>query len=269
MPARQGPAQDPPPDPGEGAFARLFADQDGEETVEDGAAVADCTLYGPLAEPEAQVPPPPAPGEEPGEEGAPAELQPCRGPPLPAGAERGEPGPTSGAEATAPDVPAADIAPPDTLPVVPAPDVAPDIVSAVGAREAPVAPLAAVRPAAEALVAVMAQLPEGAGLVMELTLDLGEAGPVRLVLEAAGDVIRVQLAARDGAALELLRAHAADLAAGLQAAGYREAQLSFGGWPAAPPPAAPAMTPEAEDAPPPARPVVLRIGPRGGLDIRW
>ena len=65
---------------------------------------------------------------------------------------------------------------------------------------------------------------------MELTLDTEGIGPIRFIMETVGDVIRVHLVAQQADVLDLLRHHAADLIAGLQEAGYREAQMSFGAW---------------------------------------
>lgn len=108
---------------------------------------------------------------------------------------------------------------------------------------------------------------------MELTVEAEGIGPIRFIMESAGDVIRVHLAAQQAEALDLLRRHAADLQAGLQEAGYREAQMSFGDWqgkaPPQPPPVAD-IPAEAAAAQLPSPQLVAAVAAmRGGLDMRW
>lgn len=156
-------------------------------------------------------------------------------------------------------------APDAAWPVPPLPEPAPQ-----RADDPPSATLVILRPAAEALAASAARLPADAELVMELTLDTEGIGPIRFIMETAGDVIRVHLVAQQADVLDLLRHHAADLIAGLQEAGYREAQMSFGAWQRPPPSPLPATdaagTTEAALVPPP---VAMVPACHGGLDIRW
>ena len=156
-------------------------------------------------------------------------------------------------------------APEAAFPSPPLPEPAPQ-----RAEDPPSATLAILRPAAEALAASAARLPADAELVMELTLDTEGIGPIRFIMETAGDVIRVHLVAQQADVLDLLRHHAADLIAGLQEAGYREAQMSFGAWQRPPPsPLPPTDAADTTEAAVVAPPVAMVAACRGGLDIRW
>ena len=156
-------------------------------------------------------------------------------------------------------------APEAAFPSPPLPEPAPQ-----RAEDPPSATLAILRPAAEALAASAARLPADAELVMELTLDTEGIGPIRFIMETAGDVIRVHLVAQQADVLDLLRHHAADLIAGLQEAGYREAQMSFGAWQRPPPsPLPPTDAADTTEAALVAPPVAMVAACRGGLDIRW
>ena len=169
--------------------------------------------------------------------------------------------------------PSAEPAPPLPLAeavVQPGPAAPPRLAGA----DLPHGSLAILRPAVAVLGAAAGQLPADTDLRMDLTVETEGIGPIRFIMESAGDVIRVQLVAQQADALDLLRRHVADLQAGLQQAGYREAQMSFGDWQgkAPPPPPQPVADIQAEPVParlPSLQTVAAVAVARGGLDMRW
>lgn len=237
------------------------------------AAPSDMAEPAPLAVPPlAGAPPAKAGGEGMAIAEAEPAPRPAAGPPEPVAeaqadvcdlaAPGAEPGSPSAPEAAAP-LPRAEAA---AQPVAIAP-------SRLAAADLPQGSLAILRPAAAALGAVAGQLPADTDLRMELTVEAEGIGPIRFIMGSAGDVIRVHLAAQQAEALDLLRRHAADLQAGLQEAGYREAQMSFGDWqgkaPPRPPPVAD-IPAEAAAAQLPSPQLVAAVAAmRGGLDMRW
>lgn len=127
--------------------------------------------------------------------------------------------------------------------------------------------------AAEALAALIrdsgAQV-AGDARRIELVLTPEDLGRIRFDLTPGRDGLQVTLAAERPETLDLLRRHAGDLLAELEAAGYGGATLNFGCGGNPPAAAAPEPGPEPPDTPPTAplpqpRPVLRAAG---GLDLR-
>lgn len=105
---------------------------------------------------------------------------------------------------------------------------------------------------------------------IELVLTPEDLGRIRFDLTPGRDGLQVTLAAERPETLDLLRRHAGDLLAELEAAGYGGATLNFGCGGNPPAAAAPEPGPEPPDTPPTAplpqpRPVLRAAG---GLDLR-